>query len=81
MYEDDMKKGHACDMVLLDLTIPGGTGGKDTVRDLLRIDPEAKGVASSGCSNDPVMSEHRAYGFREVIAKPGEVLHRVVQSA
>ena len=74
----------AADVVLLDLTIPGGTGGKDTVRELLRIDPSATVIASSGYSNDPVMANYRAYGFREVIVKPfriddlGEVLHKVI---
>ena len=84
MYEEAMKGGHALDVVLLDLTIPGGMGGKDAVQELLRIDPNAKVIASSGYSNDPVMADHRAYGFREVIVKPyriddlGEVLHKVI---
>jgi CheY-like chemotaxis protein len=87
MYEDAMKGGQSFDVVLLDLTIPGGMGGKDAVRELLRIDPNAKVIASSGYSNDPVMADYRAHGFREVIVKPyriddlGEVLHRVMGSA
>ena len=87
VYEEAMKEGHAFDVVLLDLTIPGGMGGKEAVRELLRIDPNAKVIASSGYSNDPVMAEYRAFGFREVIVKPyriddlAEVLHRVMESA
>ena len=86
LYEEAMQGGHAFDVVLLDLTIPGGMGGKEAVRELLRIDPNAKVIASSGYSNDPVMADYRTHGFCEVIAKPyriddlAEVLHRVINA-
>jgi len=86
IYEQAMKEGHPFDVVLLDLTIPGGMGGKEAVRELLRIDPNAKVIASSGYSNDPVMADYRTHGFREVIAKPyriddlSEVLHKVINA-
>jgi CheY-like chemotaxis protein len=86
MYQEAVEAGRAFDVVVLDLTIPGGRGGKEAVRDLLRIDPEAKVIASSGYSNDPVMADYRSYGFREVIVKPyrieelAEALHRVMKS-
>jgi PAS domain S-box-containing protein len=84
LYEEAMKGDEAFDVVLLDLTSPGGMGGKEVVQWLLGIDPTARVIASSGYSNDPVMANYRAYGFREVIVKPyeiddlAEVLHKVI---
>ena len=61
------------DVVILDLTIPGGMGGKEAIRKLLEINPEIKGIVSSGYSNDPVMSEFRHYGFSGIITKPFKI--------
>jgi signal transduction histidine kinase/ActR/RegA family two-component response regulator len=63
-------EGLCYDMVILDLTVPGGTGGKETVRKLLEIDPNVKAVASSGYANGSIMAEFKKYGFKGVIAKP-----------
>jgi CheY-like chemotaxis protein len=49
-------------------------GGREAMRGLLAIDPEAKAVVSSGYSQDPVMANFRDYGFRDVLAKPYSVL-------
>lgn len=65
-----MAAGEPFDLVLMDLTIPGGMGGKETIRELLKIDPNVKAVVCSGYSNDPIMSSCEAYGFRGVIRKP-----------
>jgi CheY-like chemotaxis protein len=56
--------------VILDLTIPGGMGGKETIEKLLMIDPQIKAIVSSGYSDDQVMADFQEYGFSEVIAKP-----------
>ena len=56
--------------VILDLTIPAGMGGKETMENLLRIDPAVKAIVSSGYSNDPVMANYRDYGFCAVLSKP-----------
>ncbi len=58
------------DAVILDLTIPGGMGGKKTIRKLQTIDTEVKAVVASGYSDDPIMTNFRRYGFKDAIAKP-----------
>lgn len=70
LYERAMASQTPYDIVVMDLTIPGGMGGKETVEKLLVIDPRAKVIVSSGYSNDPIMANYRDYGFCGVVAKP-----------
>jgi CheY-like chemotaxis protein len=70
VYRGAMASGEPFDLVLMDLTIPGGMGGKETIRELMKIDPNVKAVVCSGYSNDPIMSFYEAFGFRGVIRKP-----------
>jgi len=56
--------------VIMDLTIPGGMGGKEAAKKILAIDPTACLIVSSGYSSDPIMSDYRSYGFTGAIAKP-----------
>ena len=56
--------------VILDLTVPGGLGGKDIMRQLMEFDPHVKAIVASGYYNDPVISRHSAFGFHGVVAKP-----------
>jgi signal transduction histidine kinase/CheY-like chemotaxis protein len=58
------------DILIMDLTIPGGMGGKETIQKLREIDPEVRAIVSSGYSSDPVMAEAGKYGFKGVVAKP-----------
>ena len=59
--------------VIMDLTIPGGMGGKEAARQILEIDPLARLIVSSGYSSDPIMSDYLRYGFSAVVAKPYKV--------
>lgn len=59
--------------VIMDLTVPGAMGGAEAMREILKIDPEARGIVSSGYSSDPVMSNFRAHGFRGMVPKPYRV--------
>ncbi len=73
--------GEPFDAVILDLTIPGGMGGKEAVQKLLEIEPEAKAIVSSGYAHGPIMADFREHGFKGMIAKPyqAEELCRVVR--
>lgn len=70
--------------VIMDLTVPGGMGGKETIRRLQELDPEVKAIVSSGYSNDPVMAEYEKHGFGGMVVKPfgikevSEALKRVI---
>ena len=70
MYQQGMKDGAPFDVVIMDLTIPGGIGGKDAIKELLAIDPHAKAIVSSGYADSPVMANYADYGFKGVAAKP-----------
>jgi PAS domain S-box-containing protein len=80
-YETRLSDGQPFDAVIMDLTIPGGMGGKEAIGKLLAIDPNAVAIVSSGYSSDPIMADYATYGFTGVIAKPfemknlGNILH------
>ena len=61
------------DLVILDLTIPGGMGGRQAMEELLKLDPGVKAIVSSGYSNDLVLANYQAHGFRGMISKPYDV--------
>ncbi|MBU5612969.1 ABC transporter substrate-binding protein [Geomonas azotofigens] len=70
LYRAARQKGERFDAVIMDLTIPGGMGGKEAARRILELDPAACLIVSSGYSNDPVMSEYREHGFCATLTKP-----------
>ena len=69
-YQELQDKKTPVDIIIMDLTIPGGIGGREAAEKLLAIDPEAKLIVASGYSNDPVMADYKKYGFCAAIAKP-----------
>ncbi|MEW5818215.1 MAG: PAS domain S-box protein, partial [Spirochaetota bacterium] len=73
LYKRAKESGQGFDAVILDLTVPGGMGGKETIEELREIDPEVKAIVSSGYSTDPILSDYQCYGFRGAIAKPFEI--------
>lgn len=74
IYKEAKKSGKPYDAVILDLTVPGGMGGKEAINKLLVIDSELKAIVSSGYSEDPVLANFKDYGFKGVITKPFEYL-------
>jgi PAS domain S-box-containing protein len=70
LYREAMETGKPFDAVILDLTVPGGMGGLETVKNLLRMDPTAKVIVSSGYSNDGIMADYKVHGFSDVVPKP-----------
>jgi PAS domain S-box-containing protein len=58
------------DLIIMDLTIPGGMGGEEAVQEIHTIDPAAKVIVSSGYSNDPIMANYQDYGFVAALVKP-----------
>lgn len=85
-YMTAKETGKPFDAVIMDLTIPGGMGGRDAIKNLRRINPAVKAIVSSGYSNDPIVAEYKDYGFMGTLSKPfgmqelSEVLHRVLSA-
>lgn len=85
IYQRSLAEGHPFDAVIIDLVVSAGMGGKEAVGELLKIDPGARAIVSSGYSDDRIMSDFRRYGFKGVLAKPyrlstlNQVLHEVIR--
>jgi two-component system, cell cycle sensor histidine kinase and response regulator CckA len=85
-YRKAMESGKPYDAVILDLTIPGGMGGKEAIKMLLEMDPDVKAIVFSGYAEGEVLSNYREHGFKAMMKKPfdmnvlGKVLKDVLGS-
>jgi CheY-like chemotaxis protein len=73
LYNKALKSGAPYDLLIMDLTVPGGMGGKETIKILKKINSEVKVIVSSGYSNDPIMSNYIDYGFSGTLIKPYDI--------
>ncbi len=84
-YQKELTAGQRFDAIILDLTVPGGMGGSAAISEILRIDPDAVAIVSSGYADDEVMANYEKYGFRGIVCKPYSlntlrtVLHSVIK--
>jgi DNA-binding NtrC family response regulator len=86
LFQSHRSSGNPFDAVVLDLVVPGGLDGRSTLAELLRIDPNTKGVISSGYG-DAAPAGTASEGQVATIAKPyelkklGETLDRVLSGS
>lgn len=70
LYKERLQGDSPIELIIMDLTIPGGMGGKEAAKKILAVNPQAKIIVSSGYSTDPIMSAFQEYGFCGALVKP-----------
>lgn len=70
LYRESLKDGAHIDLVIMDLTVPGGMGGKEAIKEIIAANPQVKAIVSSGYSNNPIMANYGEYGFSAAVSKP-----------
>jgi PAS domain S-box-containing protein len=82
VFRENYHSDHPVDVVIMDLTVPGGMGGQEAVSEILKIDPDARAIVSSGYANDPVMADYHRYGFKAALSKPFKManLHETISA-
>ncbi|HOI15684.1 MAG TPA: response regulator [Geobacteraceae bacterium] len=70
LYRKSIDEGMPFSMIILDLEVPNGIGGKEVMDELLPLDPDVRAVVSSGYYDEPVLANYQNYGFHAVLAKP-----------
>jgi PAS domain S-box-containing protein len=84
LYEKAKASGRPFDVTILDLSVPGGMGGKETIKKLKQIAPNIRAVITTGYPSEGRPDDFRKYGFSAVLPKPckvdelGRVLERVL---
>jgi PAS domain S-box-containing protein len=69
-YQEALGTSEAFNVIVMDLTVPGGMGGREALEKILVIDPKVRAIVSSGYSQDPILANHSAHGFRGILPKP-----------
>ncbi len=72
-YKEAASAGRPFDVVIADLTVPDGMGGKELIKELQSIDPRVRAVISSGYSNNSVLRDFKEHGFQGYVAKPYKI--------
>ncbi|MCB8814937.1 hybrid sensor histidine kinase/response regulator [Desulfosporosinus shakirovi] len=82
LYREASERGEPYDAVIIDLTVPGGAGGRQALEEIIKIDPQVKAITSSGYCNDAIMTDFKKYGFKAALPKPFslEELSRVLRN-
>jgi DNA-binding NtrC family response regulator len=70
LYKQEKAAGNPFDIVILDLSVANGLGGKETIEQLRKFDPAVKAIVSTGYTNDPAVENFSRYGFCEKLTKP-----------
>jgi CheY-like chemotaxis protein len=73
IYTKAMLDNNPFDVVIMDLIVPGGMGGKEAIEKMLEIDPSVKVIVSSGYANDPILSDYKKYGLSGIVTKPYKI--------
>ncbi len=73
LYTREMAAGVPFDVVILDLSVPEGMGGREAIKKLIEVDPDVKAIVSSGYATDPCVQDSATYGFVGILAKPYKI--------
>jgi CheY-like chemotaxis protein len=73
LFQMRRDEGRPFAVVILDLTVPGGMGGREVIQRLREIEPNVRAIVSSGYSSDPILANHARFGFKAVLTKPYRV--------
>lgn len=69
-YNEALRSGKPFDLVIMDLTIPDGLSGAETIHYLRSMDPRLVAIVSSGYKDDPIMRNPTQHGFVAALPKP-----------